>query len=300
MKLPFFSVIIPAHDRPKLLEQAIESILVQSCSEWELIVVDDGSPTPLADELAAGLTDQRIKWLRQENQGPAAARKNGSQEARGDYLCFLDDDDYFLPDHLATLTEQLLLDDGPETVLRTNLEGRYPDGRRVHYPAYRNDRDALKQYWTAPCGLTSLAFPRSVFVRCPIDPSPRIIEDFEWVSRVLVHYELIQISGPATVVYRQHLSNRTQLLDGTKWLSQRLEVIKSAYAEKGVASRVPKSVYAAQLTHQRLHATRQLILGGNEKDAFRLLRQIMLSWPGIRSWKEVAYTLYLLAKERTK
>jgi glycosyltransferase involved in cell wall biosynthesis len=92
------SVIVPVFNRPDMLRQAVASVLAQTHSDFELIVVDDGSTddTPcVIEELCA--SDPRIRSVRRQNGGPGLARETGRQEARGDFIQYLDSDDLLLP-----------------------------------------------------------------------------------------------------------------------------------------------------------------------------------------------------------
>lgn len=292
---PLFSVIIPSFQRPKSLAKAIESVLVQSWSEWELIVVDDGSSPPIDPESLSIYPNQEhnIKWLQQHNQGPAAARKTGAAQATGSYLCFLDDDDYFLPDHLATLADCIADYDYSESVIRTPLIGRYPDDRLIPYPNYNNYEDGLLQYWRSPCGITSLAFPRSVLSKQPIITDCSIIEDFAWISRVLIDYPLLQIPGDATVVYRQHEHNRTLIENDDERLKERINIVEQAYAIEAVRQRIPASVYQQRLAHQWFHTAKQAALNRQFKKGLNLLWKAIKAG-GWRRPKAVMATLYHL------
>jgi glycosyltransferase involved in cell wall biosynthesis len=99
MNKPFFSIIIPTYNRAYLLSKAIESVIGQTFTNWELLIIDDGS-TDNTNELVKSFTDSRIRYIWQENQERSAARNNGIKQAKGDYICFLDSDDYFLQNHL--------------------------------------------------------------------------------------------------------------------------------------------------------------------------------------------------------
>ncbi len=96
------SVVMPAHNSQGTLSESVQSVLAQTYSHWELIIVDDASrdETPeLARQLASG--DQRIRVLPlDQNVGVAEARNHGISAARGQYLAFLDSDDLWLPDKL--------------------------------------------------------------------------------------------------------------------------------------------------------------------------------------------------------
>ena len=103
-----FSVIIPVYNSKPFLDKAFSSIINQSYTHWELIVVDDGSNDgsgPLCDSLSS--TDSRIKVIHQANQGQSAARLNGIRLAEGDYILFLDSDDYYEPNALSILADEL-------------------------------------------------------------------------------------------------------------------------------------------------------------------------------------------------
>lgn len=93
------SVVIPTYNRADYLREAIESVLAQTFRDFELIVVDDGS-TDGTQELAASYNG-KLKYLRQQNSGPSAARNNGIKNAAGRYVAFLDSDDIWLPEMLA-------------------------------------------------------------------------------------------------------------------------------------------------------------------------------------------------------
>lgn len=95
---PEVSVIIPSYNRARYIRTAVDSALAQEGAAVEIIVVDDGStdetPQVLQDYVRAG----RIRYFRQDNRGPSAARNLGIRNARGQYVCFLDSDDMLLPD----------------------------------------------------------------------------------------------------------------------------------------------------------------------------------------------------------
>jgi glycosyltransferase involved in cell wall biosynthesis len=98
---PAVSVVVPTHDRRRLLVQTLRSILWQREVDFEVIVVDDGSSDGTA-EVVAGLGDARVRLLRHDTpQGVAAARNRGIAEAAGAWLAFCDDDDLWAPDKLA-------------------------------------------------------------------------------------------------------------------------------------------------------------------------------------------------------
>jgi glycosyltransferase involved in cell wall biosynthesis len=100
---------LPTYNRARFLPQAIQSIRDQQGSDWELIIVDDGS-TDETSELIVQLTadiEQPVRYIRQENQGAYAARNTGLDHASGNYIAFFDSDDIWLPHHLKDCVEAL-------------------------------------------------------------------------------------------------------------------------------------------------------------------------------------------------
>ena len=102
------SVIIAAYNAASTIAEAIESVLAQTCPNWEAIVVDDGS-SDATSEIAHRFAEQdrRISVVRQSNGGESAARNTGIEHARYDWLLFLDADDWISPAHLEHLTSEL-------------------------------------------------------------------------------------------------------------------------------------------------------------------------------------------------
>lgn len=131
---PTISVILATRNRRNLLEGAVDSVIAQTYSAWELIVVDDGSTDSssiLLDELAAG--DDRIRVERTAGVGAAAARNIGLAAATGDYIAFLDDDNLMAPGWLRAVVE---------------FTGRIPDNGALYGVGLRDDHeDPLSAPW---------------------------------------------------------------------------------------------------------------------------------------------------------
>lgn len=98
------TVIIPAYNLENHIEKCIKSVIVQSYTDLEILVVDDGSLDQTPEILKQfSLLDERIKVVTQDNKGVAAARNTGLREATGNYIAFVDSDDYVLPNYISNL-----------------------------------------------------------------------------------------------------------------------------------------------------------------------------------------------------
>ena len=99
MNKPFFSIIIPTYNRANLISISIESVLKQTFTDFELIIVDDGS-TDNTSEVVGNYTDNRIFYYKKVNEERGAARNYGIKKSCGEYVNFLDSDDFFDANHL--------------------------------------------------------------------------------------------------------------------------------------------------------------------------------------------------------
>ena len=94
------SIIMPSYNTGKFISETINSVLAQTYTNWELIIVDDCS-TDNTDEVVAGFCDERIRYIKNEkNSGAAVARNYALREAKGKWIAFLDSDDLWLPEKL--------------------------------------------------------------------------------------------------------------------------------------------------------------------------------------------------------
>ena len=135
--LPEISVIVPVYKVEEYLPQCIDSILAQTFTDFELLLVDDGSPDRCGEicEEYAG-KDTRIRVFHQANAGLSCARNTGLMNARGRYVTFIDSDDYVKPCYLERLYGALPADKTKEGVIVGSLDAYLPNGdfQTFHVP----------------------------------------------------------------------------------------------------------------------------------------------------------------------
>jgi len=102
------SVIIPTFNRKKELIKALKSVLRQTYSDFELLIIDDGSTDGTREKVKKFLGDKRIKYFYQENSGVSCARNLGIKKAKGEYIAFLDSDDEFRRKKLEIQLEEMI------------------------------------------------------------------------------------------------------------------------------------------------------------------------------------------------
>lgn len=103
--MPLFSVIIPLYNKADTIERALKSVRAQTCRDFEVVVVDDGSTDNSAEIVERFEGIDHLRLIRQENAGVSAARNRGVEVAEGEYAAFLDADDYWDKDYLKTVAE---------------------------------------------------------------------------------------------------------------------------------------------------------------------------------------------------
>ena len=149
MKQPKISIIIPVYNVEKYLDRCIDSIINQSLKDIEIILVDDGSPDncpQLCDEWAK--KDSRIKVIHKENAGLGMARNTGMQHATGEYIAFIDSDDYVELDMYAKLLEKAELHNadivycGHKQGLK---DGTYIDRRDFDRETIFDDKESIEE-----------------------------------------------------------------------------------------------------------------------------------------------------------
>ncbi len=226
MTTPFFSVIVPVFNRAPVLEKALRSVLAQSCQDFEIVVVDDGSsdsPKTVVDRIG----DPRIRFLRQENQGGGMARNTGINAAKGRFIAPLDSDDVFLPLHLERM--KLLLDGTENVVGYARVLVDRGDGRTMLKPprAIRSDED-MGEYVLCERGFVptiTTVVEREIAQRVRYHPKLRAAEDVDFAIRLALEGCTFRMLEEPGATWNDHddpgrASARNQADELGDWLAQ--------------------------------------------------------------------------------
>ena len=149
MSSPFISIIVPIYKVEPFLQECIDSILAQTFTDFELILVDDGSPDnsgSICDQAAA--RDSRIRVIHQTNQGVTRARANGVAAAMGDFICFVDGDDTIPPLSLATLAKHATSE--TDIILGKSKDTKCPAEGELTAVQYREEYIIHRNVYPAP------------------------------------------------------------------------------------------------------------------------------------------------------
>ena len=196
---PCISVIIPTYDRYWILKEAIDSVLSQKFSDFEIIVVDDGS-TDATNDLLSTYGDQ-ITTISQQNKGVSAARNAGISFSRGDYIAFLDSDDMWLPEKLSCQHNFFL--SHPETFICQTDEIWIRNGVRVN-PKNRHKKPSGMIF--EPSLQLCLVSPSAVMIKKSLFDSVGLFnesfpacEDYDLWLRIGLYYPIYLIDRQLVV-----------------------------------------------------------------------------------------------------
>ena len=208
------SVIVPVYNVEKYLDNCVQSVLRQTYAGFELILVDDGSTdssSDMCDEYAQ--KDNRVKVIHQSNQGPSVARNKASLSAQGEYITFIDSDDYVADDYLESLLSALCQHNADISAV---LMKEIPEGYNLPEKGKEKCRiitltgdEALlnvlyqKDLDTTPCGML---FKKEIVTENPF-PAGRYHEDDFTMYRYFEDSNCTVISKVVKYFYVQHESS---------------------------------------------------------------------------------------------
>jgi len=262
------SVIIPVYNKAQYLKKTIDSVLNQSMTDFELIIVNDGS-TDQSIEIINSFNDKRIKFINQTNQGVAAARNLGVANAGSELIAFLDADDLWFPNHLAEILK--LAETFPQatffgTAYQIKYESIYKD---IVYP-FKNTRVLLDKYYRHDKGqalfyTSNFAVRKNIFLQEGGFKRQIDAEDTEFFLRLGTQYPMaysrtvtmMHIKESENSLFSQYqLDKKVQLLDFFARLEQTDPDLKT------------------YLDLHRFAWTMEYLLTGHKKKAQKLKRQI--------------------------
>jgi glycosyltransferase involved in cell wall biosynthesis len=282
---PRVSVVIPAY-KPTWLDEALDSVRAQTFDAWEAIVVDDGSPEPVAPRRSDDLL-----LVRQPNTGPGGARNRGVSLARGEYIAFLDSDDRWRPGKLA---RQVALHDRQPGCVVSCTDIQPFGGSRKQLPSLREriglDGELIpfaKLFYENCIACSSAMVRRDALARTPgMDPHRRMGEDFGLWLRLGMLGSIGYVEE-LLLDRRQHEDSLMQDSIRSGSMVQKREVYESFLAEHPELRREP--YVRAALARVELQGGYAHLTRGEWVEARRLLlRSLTLEPRHAKTWINLA------------
>lgn len=274
--MPLVSVLMPAYNAGQYLLPAIQSILDQTYSNWELVIIDDGSTDGSIDRAMSSCQDPRISWYRQANSGKPIAMNKAIESARGEFYVLQDADDLSHPNRLASLVTAMqqyphvaAVFSGHDLLIHDRRVA--PTFRAKNADRCREDIEQVRMPAHDPTAMYRMSLVKNVrYV-----PELRQGEGYDYILRIGEQYPLIVV-GECLYSYRVHWSSLTRSdptgrdrfvrevqrracerrgIDFEKWLAtQPRSRTGRSRIDNGVAAHFVKSVQDLRNRGQRLAA----------------------------------------------
>jgi len=236
---PYFSVIIPTYNRAHILGKALLSLKEQAFTDWECIVVDDGSTDNTEAVIKQWMgQDKRLRYIRQQNAERSAARNNGIRNAKGKYICFLDSDDEYLKCHLSILFQKIQSESEPEALFFTyTLFSKNGETIREDLPEMKGDPfEYLMIYPVIPA---RVCIHNNILRRYNFKEDIVIVEDQVLWGTIAIHYPVIQVTE-FTVIYNICDDNSVNISKNCHRI--RLIGLRKFFAQKDVQKKLRRKL----------------------------------------------------------
>jgi len=303
MSMPRFSVVIPVYNGQAFVARAIESVLAQSWPAYELIVVDDGSTDDTATVVAR--FGDRVRYCRQDNAGVSAARNRGAEMATGDWLAFLDADDWYYPDRLRWHAEWIAREPGLDFltgdydyvrvdgshILRSmdqHESGRIMLRKAHGTPNVVMEWDEFESFVAAHFGDThTLSVPRATFLRIGGYPTGyRVCEDVFFLVRLCAASARVGVVCQPMAAYVIHEASATRQ-DPLRAQYDNVRTLEAMRRESGKYPPVVRRGVRTRLRQGRLNLGYALARAGQRMAAVRAVLPSVCESAGLTGLRDI-------------
>lgn len=206
---PLFSIVIPTYNRAHLIGKTVQSVLNQVFSDFEVLIVDDGSTDNTAD-VVKEFTDSRVHYFKKKNAERGAARNFGAALAKGYYVNFFDSDDYMYPNHLSVAST--LVSSRPPEFFHLGYDCNLEDGTRLYSVNDFTEDIKKKILLDNKLSCNGVFLRRDIALQFPFDEN-RVLassEDWHLWIRLVSRFDLVYVNEiTSSVINHDQRSLRT-------------------------------------------------------------------------------------------
>jgi glycosyltransferase involved in cell wall biosynthesis len=235
-----FSIVTPTYNRAKYIEESVNSVLAQTYTNWELVIIDDAS-TDNTQEILQKYTDERIRVYKNEkNLERSESRNKGIELSKGTYVCFLDSDDYYLPNHLQLMYEIIALQGEPVALIHSNIiiEDKVKNENKELSYDYRGCRNFVEAVLKKHVQPNALVIHKTIFNSFRFDKRLNINEDVYLIAQIASQFPIIHLNK-ATVAWVIHGANTTNL--SKDHLTPQLKATDLIFSDPNIKPNISKS-----------------------------------------------------------
>lgn len=292
--MPKVSIILPTYNRSGLLIEAVQSVLDQNFSDFEFIVIDDGSTDDTAEKIKLFI-DPRIKYYHKENEGVAIAFNLGLSKAQGKYIGYIDDDDLWPEDYLKKMVKAL--EENPKYGLAYSLfKDYYPDGT-VEDGFLRNrfisGNMTIRYYKKTPCLLPSATiFRKSVCENVWRDEKLKYFDDQDYLLRISTKTKFLFVGDTCV---KRRVTPGSLSRGGLSY--EALLVFERFYFHLGGEKLIPRRTAFKKISEHYRGLARKHYKEGNRKAAVELFKKAVRFYPySLKNYRWLLKALLLSRK----
>jgi len=295
--MPVITVAIPTYNRSSLVRQAVESVLAQTFTDLDIVVIDDGSTDDTRSVIEA-FVDRRVRYHYKENGGCASARNAGIQQARGEYFAYLDSDDLWPENFLDEMLKQLK--DNPQySCVYCPIEKVFPDGsRKGSYDARQCrsgwiTRDLFK---TSFIWIQAAVFRTEALKSFVFDDSMRNGADTDALLRLSTRIEFLYYDGIKVLFRADH--GVAPRKDISSLNCNRILLLERFYYRLGGDKYISASEARQKLSHAYRSNAKTYYKMNCRKGAIGLYKRAIKYWPlDVRLYPALVSSLLLDGKK---
>ena len=299
MNTPRFSVIIPAYNAAATLARALDSVLAQTWAAHEIIVVDDGSSDATA--AVAAVYGDKVRYLYQVNAGVSAARNAGARAASGNWLAFLDADDWYYPNRLKWHADWIARDatldfltgdyeyrDPAGMLLGTSMLSKASGQALLRKAAGAREvvmqGEEFESFVADHFGDThTLSLPLATFLALGGYPAGfKVCEDVHFLIRLVAHSRCAGVICAPMAVYLIHPTSATRA-DPVRAQYENVRTLLALGEQAANLPAVARRGYTTRLRQARLNLGYALSKSGKRLDALRAVLPSLIETPGVTS-----------------
>lgn len=272
----FLSIVIPTYNRAHLIEHTLQSVLNQTCSDFEVIIIDDGSKDATREVVEPYLSE-RVRYHRIENSERGAARNRGTELARGEYLNWFDSDDEMLPHHVQHLKDHCEANKHPEVLnvlyqMKDALNGKITPVQSTYKPNQKQHTHFLIEGNYLACN--PVIVRRDIALENPFIENRALSasEDYELWLRLLAKYPFHQ-SEEITSYLIQHDERSVNTMTDPSKLEKRFLTFLSYMDQNQQFKTFLGANYGYFVMRNYLVLAVDLAFNGHKKLAFNYLKK---------------------------
>ncbi len=295
--MPKISVIIPTYNRSNIINGTIESVLKQDFTDFEILVIDDGSTDDTRSVIEC-ISDTRIKYFHKNNGGISSARNMGLANAKGEYIALLDDDDMWPAEYLQTMLRKL--EQNTQFGMAYSLfKDVYPDGREVEGfddERYLSGWLTKNFYAKMPCILPSTTFFRkSALEDFFFDEALKKTEDIDAFLRLSLKVQLLCVPEICVIRKRTVDSISEQVSEGI--CPNTALLLERFYFHLGGDKVVPVKMAKRKISREYRGLARKHYRFGRRQAAISLFKKAINYYPLDPQYYKGLFKAMLLSRE---